>query len=74
VEAMFSWHPRVILSSGTVGQESRELICSERNYRRGKKMHIQGLKSHLLQGMFSLAESPEPAQMIQNILLNEILR
>lgn len=70
VQAMFSWHPGATLSSGIVAWDSREETCSECQYRRGKKNAHSRFKSHLLQGMFPLAESPEPAQMIQNILLN----
>lgn len=71
---MFSWHPRVTLSSGTAGQESRRFTLNVTTGGGKKPPQIQGLKLHLLQGMFPLAESTEPAQMIQNILLNEILR
>lgn len=45
VQTMFSWHPRATLSSGSFGQESKEQNCSEYNYRRGEKIHIQCLKS-----------------------------
>ena len=54
MQAMFSWHPGATLSSGMVGQESREEICFECDYRRGKKNAHSRLEVALAAGDVSI--------------------
>lgn len=54
VQATFSWQPRATLCSGTIGQESREEICSECNYRKGKSSAHSRFKIALAAGDVSI--------------------